>query len=134
MLYCYKITGNAKLSCLYGKLDNNKQEIISILKAYFFNKIEICNKNLLCSMMTDNVNLKIDYIHNKYELVYTMFSTTDKYFDEFQKIFSPDDFNLNFIIPDIKFWNNHNINKISVESVTVNKQLLSCEDSDVKYY
>lgn len=141
MLYCYQIIGHGELSILNRSnvsvdllQSQYKGQIIELLKKYYFAKIEICNKNMLCSMNTDSVNLKISYLENTYKLTYSMFASTDKYFDDFQKIFSPDDFNLNFLVQDKQMLNNIGIEKLSVKSVQTHNQLLGCEEKDLPIF
>lgn len=138
MLYCYQIIGHGKISyltrCDVGieKLQKEYKElVIDLLKKYYFNKIELYNTNVLCSMTTDSVDLHINYQNYTYQLKYMMFASTDKYFDSFQQIFSPDDFNLNLLIQDKQIWNDIGIEKLSVKSVQTQNQLLGCEENEL---
>lgn len=141
MLYCYQIIGYGEISCL-NRCDTclekvrleYKKLIIDLLKKYYFDKIYICDKNVICSMTTDSVILQINYIDNTYELKYMMFASTDKYFDDFQRIFSPDDFNLNFLVHDKKIWRDIGIEKLSVKTVKIQNQLLGCEENDLPVF
>lgn len=138
MLYCYQIVGCGEISylnrCDIGleKLQSEyKALIINLLKTYYFDKINMCDKNVICSMTTDSVILQINYKNNTYELKYMMFASTDKFFDDFQRIFSPDDFNLNFLVQDKKIWHDIGIEKLSIKTVKIQNQLLGCEENDL---
>lgn len=142
MLYCYQIIGSGQISCL-DRCDVSlekvqieyKKLIITLLKKYFFEKIEKYDKKeVICSMTTDSINFKINHQNNTYELKYMMFASTDKYFDDFQRIFSPDDFNLNFLVQDRKMWRDIGIEKLSVRSVSIQHQLLGCDESDLSVF
>lgn len=138
MLYCYQIIGRGEIAYL-NRCDISlekvqmeyKELIINLLKKYFFNKIESNDKNVICSMTTDSVTLQINHINLTYELKYMMFASTDKYFNDFQRIFSPDDFNLNFLVQDRNMWRDIGIEKISVKTVSIQNQLLGCEERDL---
>lgn len=142
MLYCYQIIGGGQISYLnrcdvsLEKVQKEYKElIINLLKRYYFDKIEKYDKKeVICSMTTDSINFKINYNNNTYELKYMMFASTDKFFDDFQRIFSPDDFNLNFLVQDRQMWHDIGIEKLSVKSVSIQHQLLGCEESDLHSY
>jgi hypothetical protein len=108
---------------------------MKLLKKYYFEKLENYDKKeIICSMTTDNVKLNINYQNNTYKLTYMMFASTEKYFDYFQRVFSPDDFNLNFLVQDQQVWNDIGIKKISVQTVSIQYQLLGCEEHDLPTY
>lgn len=139
MLYCYQITATGKISCLnMCKVNTEKSQneckllIMKTLKNYFFKKVELYDKNFLCSIMTDKVDLKIEYNKKTYELKYMIFISTEKFFECFQKMFNPDDFNLNFLIQDWEMLHNIGIEKISVNNISMFSQLLGCEEADLK--
>lgn len=140
MLYCYKIVGSGILtnSVKLFKIENlelqsvSKTAIIDYLKHYYFSKLDnFSNSNLICNMMTDSVILNINHQKKTYTLTYQMFSSTEKDFNMFQRVFSPDDFNLNMLIEDKQIFKDIGLCEIHVVKVSIQHQLLGCNESDV---
>jgi len=149
MLYGYQVVATGKILNIekcdvsIEHLNNNsRNQITELLKKYFFGILEKNDKKeVICSMSTDCVKLNIDYMKKKYTLTYLMFSHTEKYFDLFCKIFSPDDFNLNIAISSTgsdentsQIYRDIGINKIIINKVAIQYQLLGCEENEVSHY
>lgn len=63
-----------------------------------------------------------------------MFSGTEKYFDIFQHVFSPDDFNLNMLIENKQIFQDIGLCGLNVVKVSIQHQLLGCNESDMTKY
>jgi hypothetical protein len=151
MLYGYQVIAIGKISDI-ERCDvsiehlrmNSYNHITELLKKYYFSLLEnYYKKEIICSMSTDSVKLNIDYTKNEYTLTYLMISHTQDYFDMFCKVFTPDDFNLNFIIFNTEsdantlqkqIYKDIGIKQMIINQVAIQFQLLGCEENEVSYY